>query len=89
MLEYFFCLFYVRFPGPKAYGILVPPSEIEPSTPELEGEVLTTEPPGKVTQLLKEWLLLGIYQDLVRTDYIQDGGRVNFQWNLSLIICSL
>lgn len=47
MLEYCFCLFYVWFPGSKACGILVPPSEIEPSTPELEGEILTTEPPEK------------------------------------------
>ena len=33
--------------GREACGILGPPSEIEPTLPELEGRVLTTGPPGK------------------------------------------
>ena len=35
------------FFGPEAYGILVSPTGIEPAFPVLQGEVLTTEPPGK------------------------------------------
>ena len=35
------------FFGPKACGILAPRPGIEPATPALEGEVLTTRPPGK------------------------------------------
>ena len=40
-----FCGFF--FFGHKAPGILAPGPGIEPATPELEGEVLTTGPPGK------------------------------------------
>ena len=35
------------FFGGEAWGILVPWPGIEPAPPELEGEVLTTGPPGK------------------------------------------
>ena len=35
------------FFGHEARGILAPPPGIEPSPPALEGEVLTTGPPGK------------------------------------------
>ena len=35
------------FFGHEACGILVPQPEIEPALPALEGEVLTTGPPGK------------------------------------------
>ena len=35
------------FFGLKACGILAPPPGIEPVPPALEGEVLTTGPPGK------------------------------------------
>ena len=35
------------FFGPEAYGILTPQPEIEPAPHALEGQVLTTEPPGK------------------------------------------
>ena len=35
------------FSGCEACGILVPQSGIEPTPPALEGEVLTTGPPGK------------------------------------------
>ena len=41
-------LFYVfRVFAHKACGILAPRPEIEPTPPALEGEVLTTGPPGK------------------------------------------
>ena len=41
-------LFYVFwFFGLKARGILAPQPGIEPAPPAPEGEVLTTEPPGK------------------------------------------
>ena len=36
--------------GHEACGILVPQPGIEPEPPALEGEVLTTEPPGKSLQ---------------------------------------
>lgn len=36
------------------WDLSAPRQEIEPSTPELEGEILTTEPSGQVTQPLKE-----------------------------------
>ena len=35
------------FFGPEACGILAPRPGIEPAPPALEGEVLTTGPPGK------------------------------------------
>ena len=35
------------FFGHEACGILAPRPGIEPAPPELEGEVLTTGPPGK------------------------------------------
>ena len=35
------------FFGREAYGILAPRPGIEPTPPALEGEVLTTGPPGK------------------------------------------
>ena len=41
------CLFYVLDFGLKASEILDPQPGIEPIPPVLEGEVLTTEPPGK------------------------------------------
>ena len=40
-------LFYVLVFGRKACGILAPQPGIEPAPPALEGEVLTTGPPGK------------------------------------------
>ena len=40
-------LFYVLDFGLKASEILHPQPGIEPTPPVLEGEVLTTEPPGK------------------------------------------
>ena len=40
-------LFYVPVFGHKADGILAPSPGIKPATPALEGEVLTTGPPGK------------------------------------------
>ena len=49
LLQY--CLFYVLFFGQEAYGTLTPPPEIEFTHPALEGQVLTTGPPGK-SQLL-------------------------------------
>ena len=49
LLQY--CLFYVLFFGHEAYGTLTPPPEIEFTHPALEGQVLTTGPPGK-SQLL-------------------------------------
>ena len=40
------------FFGQEACGILAPQPEIEPAPPALEGEVLTTGPPGKSQDLL-------------------------------------
>ena len=40
-------LFYVLFFGLEARGILAPRPGIEPAPPALEGEVLTTGPPGR------------------------------------------
>ena len=40
-------LFYVLFFGPEACGLLTPRPGIEPTPAALEGEVLTTGPPGK------------------------------------------
>ena len=39
------------FFGCKGCGILAPPPGIEPALPALEGEVLTTGPPGKSQNL--------------------------------------
>ena len=35
--------------GHKACGILTPQPGIEPTPPELEGEILITRPPGEVS----------------------------------------
>ena len=40
-------LFYVLAFGPEACGILASRPGIEPTPPALEGEVLTTGPPGR------------------------------------------
>ena len=40
-------LFYVLVFGHEACGILAPQPGTEPTTPALEGKVLTTGPPGK------------------------------------------
>ena len=47
ILLLFYVLWFFFFFGHKAPGILAPGPGIEPATPELEGEVLTTGPPGK------------------------------------------
>ena len=41
------CFGFFFFFGRKACGILAPQPGIEPATPALEGDVLTTGPPGK------------------------------------------
>ena len=40
-------LFYVLIFWPQACGILAPQPGIKPSSPALEGKVITTGPPGK------------------------------------------
>ena len=45
-LQYCFC-FMVWFFGHEACGVLAPWLGIEPTSPALEGEILTTGPPGK------------------------------------------
>ena len=46
LLQYCFCFMFWFF-GHKACGILAPWPGIKPTPPALEGEVLTTGPPGK------------------------------------------
>ena len=46
LLQYCFCIMFWFF-GHEACGILAPRPGIEPSPSALEGEVLTTGPPGK------------------------------------------
>ena len=46
LLQYCFCFMFWFF-GCEACGILAPRPGIEPAPPALEGEVLTTGPPGK------------------------------------------
>ena len=46
LLQYCFCFMLWIF-GPEACEILAPWPRIEPALPALEGEVLTTGPPGK------------------------------------------
>ena len=45
----------VWFFGREACGILAPQPGIEPAPPSLEGEVLTTRPPGKSPVLSFKW----------------------------------
>ena len=47
MLQYCFCFTFYFFFGWEACGILALQPGIEPAPPALEGEVLTTGPPGK------------------------------------------
>ena len=46
LLQYCFCFVFWFF-GLKAYVVLAPGIGIEPTTPALEGKVLTTGSPGK------------------------------------------
>ena len=46
LLQYCFCSMFWFF-GHEACGILAPQPGIKPASPALEGEVLTTGPPGK------------------------------------------
>ena len=46
LLQYCFCYMFC-FCGCKAYELLAPRPETESIPPALEGEVLTTGPPGK------------------------------------------
>ena len=46
LLEYCFCFVFVFF-GHEAHGILASGPGIEPASPALEDEILTTRPPGK------------------------------------------
>ena len=46
LLQYGFCFIFCYF-GREACGILAPQPEFKPTPPALEGEVLTTKPPGK------------------------------------------
>ena len=48
VLQYYFC-FMFRFFGREACSILTPQPGIEPTPPELEGEILITRPPGEVS----------------------------------------
>ena len=57
MLQYCFCFF-----GCKACEILVPQPGIEPTPLALEGEVLTTGPPGKSPKI---WFLYCAYMSLL------------------------
>ena len=46
-------LFMFLFFGPKACGILAPPPGIKPTSPALEGKVITSGPSGKSLSFLK------------------------------------
>ena len=59
LLQYCFYFMFWFF-GHKAYGILAPQWGIEPETPTLGGEVLTTGPPGESP----EWLLKCVFNRL-------------------------
>ena len=50
MLQCHFCFMFWFF-GHEACGILVPQPGVKPTPPALEGEVLTTGPPGKSPDL--------------------------------------
>ena len=51
------CLcFTFQFFGHKACGILTPQPGTQAAAPALEGEVLTTSPPGKSQQMSKSYL---------------------------------
>ena len=60
LLQYCFCFMFWLF-GQKACGILGPQPEIKPAPPALEGEVLTTGPPGKFP-----FLLYNVFSSAVR-----------------------
>ena len=47
LLQYCFCFMFWFIFGRKACGILAPQPGIEPVPPALEGEVLSTGPPGR------------------------------------------
>ena len=57
LLQYCFCFMFWFF-GHEACGILAPLPGIEPTPHALEGEVLTTGPPGKSRVMLLRQILL-------------------------------
>ena len=72
LLQYWFCLIFC-FQGHMACGIFDPWFKDQTPMPSaLEGEVLTTEPPGKsskkksLTQLLLDYFSLSISSKMVR-----------------------
>ena len=66
LLQYCFC-YTLSFLGHKVWGILIPWPGIEPAhPPSLEGEVLTTGPPGKS---LNQILLFLAFREVILTPF--------------------
>ena len=57
LLQYCLCLMFWVF-GPKACEILLPQSGIKPAPHALEGEVLTSGPPGKSLSYLSSLFII-------------------------------
>ena len=57
LLLFMFCFL------PWGMGILAPQPGIEPTPPALEGEVLTTEQPGKLLTIIFEWWTLMVIEN--------------------------
>ena len=80
--------------GPEACGILAPRPVIKPTPPALEGEVLTTGPPGKSLNVFKKEIFykpqLKILSWQDDTEKIKITKYVNIYWeiqhNLMLIL---
>ena len=76
------------FFGIKASGILVLWPEMEPATPTLEGEVLTTGPPRK-----SQWLHFRVGRNLTKVTpanrkEIEFGVQQNWIWILASLLTS-
>ena len=54
---YIASVFWFRFFGPEAYGMLAPQPWIKPTPPALEGKVLTIGPAGKSLPLALDKLI--------------------------------
>ena len=89
MLQYCFCFtfFVCLFFGCKAYRILAYWSEIEPTPPVLEGEVLTTGPPEKPPSSFEKKILPCPFGIQVLSSRLRGGPTLDKQAHI-LLVCS-
>ena len=82
LLQYCFALCFVFF-GSEACGILAPWPGIKPTPSALEGQVLTTGPPGRSLVVSFKPILLAVYcssQETGKKSHVGRDGKCGFHW---------